>query len=320
MEFLISFGVFVASLAVIEAGYYGYRVVTDPERKKIRQRLRMISWSGEDVDVDLFLKKTLSEVPWLHQMLAKFRWTFSLSRLLEQADVKYPLGVFVLLSLVLAGAGIIGGQLFGMRFLTSLLLGFLFGAAPFSFIYMKKNKRMQKFQRQLPEAMDLMARALKAGHAFSGGLRMVADEMDEPICIEFDKLLAEINFGVAVPEALKNLSQRVDCPDLKFFVIAVVIQRETGGNLAEILENIAYLIRERFKLLGRIRVLAAEGKFSCYILLAVPFLIVLILSVLNAEYINLLFTDPIGHIMVAGALGMMGLGTVVMKKMIHIKV
>ena len=149
---------------------------------------------------------------------------------------------------------------------------------------------------------------------------MVVDELEDPIAVEFNKTLGEINLGVNVPEALKNLSNRVDCTDLRFFVISVIIQRETGGNLAEILENIAYLIRERFKLHGRIRVLSAEGKFSAIVLIGIPFLVALILSLFNPQYIRVLITDPLGNILVGLATFLMILGMVVMKRMIVIKV
>jgi tight adherence protein B len=166
----------------------------------------------------------------------------------------------------------------------------------------------------------MLARSLKAGQAFSGGLKMVADEFDDPIGPEFDKTLNEINFGVGVPEALKNLSSRVDCLDLSFFVISVVIQRETGGNLAEILENIARLIRERFKLYGRIRTLAAEGKFSAIILVALPFLLAFVLFLINPEYIGTLIKDPIGHVLIGIGLVLMIIGIFTMSRMIKIKV
>ena len=179
---------------------------------------------------------------------------------------------------------------------------------------------MEKFQKQLPDALDFIARALRAGHAFTGGLKMVADEMGDPVGTEFDKTLDEINFGIGIPEALKGLSNRVDCPDLKFFVISVIIQRETGGNLAEILDNIAHLIRERFKLFGRIRVLAAQGKLSAAILVALPFVVALGLSFVNPKYIGTLSTDPLGRILVIFALIMMAFGVFVMRRLIAIKV
>ncbi len=179
---------------------------------------------------------------------------------------------------------------------------------------------MAKFQEQLPDALDLIARALKAGHAFSGGLRMVAEEFGDPVGTEFRKTLDEINFGVGVDQAMKNLARRVDCADLQFFVVSVIIQRETGGNLAEILEKIAALVRERFKLYGKVRTLAAEGKLSAIILIALPFLIAFYFFLIQPEYISLLFRDPIGIAMLAGASIMMVIGVLMMRKMIQIRV
>jgi tight adherence protein B len=179
---------------------------------------------------------------------------------------------------------------------------------------------MAKFQEQLPDALDLIARALKAGHAFSGGLKMVADEFADPIGTEFEKTIDEINFGVATDMAMKNLAHRVDCPDLQFFVVSVIIQRETGGNLAQILEKIASLVRERFRLYGKVRSLAAEGKLSAIILLSLPPAMAGYFFLVQPEYIGLLFMDPFGIAMVVGASIMMVIGTYVMKKMIEIRV
>jgi tight adherence protein B len=241
-------------------------------------------------------------------------------RLLEQSGAQYPLGFFLLLSLLFVVVGFLVFSLATSNYLKLLPGAVFFGTMPFLYIYLKKGKRMQKFQRQLPDALDLVARSLKAGHAFSGGLKMVAEEFDNPVGVEFDKTMNEINFGVDVTEALKNLSNLVDCLDLNFFIISVIIQRETGGNLAEILENIARLIRERFKLHGRIRVLAAEGKLSAIILIALPFFVAFVISILNPEYIGTLITDPIGHILIAIAIIMMTLGIFIMIRMIKIKV
>jgi tight adherence protein B len=201
-----------------------------------------------------------------------------------------------------------------------VILALFLGVMPFLYLILLKQKRMAKFQEQLPDAMDLIARALKAGHAFSGGLAMVADEFSDPIGTEFRKTIDEINFGVGTDLAMKNLAHRVDCPDLQFFVVSVIIQRETGGNLAEILEKIASLVRERFKLYGKIRSLAAEGKLSAVILLILPPAIAVYLLLVQPEYIGLLFKDPLGIAMVVGAFIMMLIGTYVMKRMIEIKV
>ena len=321
MDILIGIGVFILTLILIEGGYYAVKRIQNPEKKEVLRRLRGLpSTNYENEIIDIMRRSMLSEVPWLNRVLLTFRWTDKLNRLLEQADTQSTLGVFVLLSIVLASAGFLIGSWLTSRFLLSIPLAIFGGTMPFLYIYFKKKRRMEKFQRQLPDALDLVARALKAGHAFTGGLRMVAEELGDPIGTEFEKTLNEINFGVGIPEALKNLPNRVDCPDLKFFITSVIIQRETGGNLAEILTKITSLIRERFKLQNRVQVLAAEGKLSAIILIAIPFVIALALSVLNPGYIKTLFIDPIGKILVAFAFIMMIIGIFVMKRMIQIKV
>jgi tight adherence protein B len=179
---------------------------------------------------------------------------------------------------------------------------------------------MDMFQRQLPEALDLMARALKAGHTFGGGMRMVANEFDAPIGPEFGKTLDEINYGMNVDRALSNLQVRVDCLDLKFFVVSVNIQRETGGNLAEIIAKIASLVRERFALYGKVKILSAEGRISAYILVALPFVLGGILYVVNPDYIGLLWTRELGQNMIWGAVISMVFGSFVISRIIKIKV
>jgi tight adherence protein B len=204
--------------------------------------------------------------------------------------------------------------------MVKFILPVILGSLPFFSVYLKKNRRMRKFGRQLPDALDLIVRALKAGHAFSSGLRMVADEFDDPVGPEFAKTMDEINFGVGVPEALINLSNRVDCPDIKFFVVSVIIQRETGGNLAEVLEKISHLIRERFKFYGRIRVLASEGKLSAIVLISLPFVICLMLLLVNPGFLEPLYTDPAGRLLIGAAVILMVMGIFIMKRMISIRV
>ena len=198
--------------------------------------------------------------------------------------------------------------------------GLFGGYLPFLLIRIKKKRRMGKFERQLPEALELIARTLRAGHSFSGGMKMVCDELNDPLAGEFQRTMDEINFGVSVPDAMKNLTARVDCTDLKYFVVSIVIQRETGGNLAEIIDSMAHIIRERFKLHGKIRVLSAEGRFSAVILCSLPFFLAFVFFILNPEFIKTLSEDPMGRDMVGGALIMMLLGILVMRRMIRIRV
>jgi tight adherence protein B len=321
MDLLIAIIIFILTLALIEGGYYALRKIRSREKREVLRRLRGYPTREYEREIiDIMRKSMLSDVPWLNRMLLSIRWTDKLSRLIEQSGTESTLGVFILLSIVLASGSFVIGLWVTSHVLLSLIIAFFLGIIPFFYIYLKKKRRMEKFQRQLPDALDLIARALKAGHAFTGGLKMVGDEMEEPVGTEFEKTLHEINFGSGIPEALKNLAQRVDCPDIRFFIISVIIQRETGGNLAEILGKIAYLIRERFKLQSRVQVLASEGKLSAIILIAIPFVITLALSVLNPVYVKTLFIDPIGKALVAFALLMMVIGIVVMKRMIEIKV
>lgn len=295
---------------------------SDKAERRVRERLQAMALTA-DIDaasVDLVLRETtMSEVPLFNRLLESMRWSANFSRLLYQADAKGSAGAYLLLCMLLAVIGVYAGSFSG-RLWVSAAGAIMLGYAPVWVLQGKKRKRMERFQKQLPEALDLMARALKAGHTFGGGMRMVADEFEAPIGPEFGKTLDEINYGMDVDRALTNLQARVDCPDLKFFVVSVNIQRETGGNLAEIIAKIASLVRERFALFGKIRVLSAEGRVSAYILVALPFILTGILYVVNADYIRLLWTRELGLNMVWGGVISMILGAVIIRRIIQIKV
>lgn len=321
MNIIIGIGIFVTVVLLIEAAYMGVRRLGESESRSIKKRLRTLSAGGDKlVEIDIVRKRILSEVPWLHRLLLKITRIRQLDRLLEQANTSSPVGFFILLSILLAAVVFAGGSMIHINLSILIIFAFLSASMPFLYLLLLKQKRMAKFQEQLPDALDLIARALKAGHAFSGGLKMVAQEFGDPIGNEFGKTLDEINFGVGVDQAMKNLAGRVDCPDLQFFVVSVIIQRETGGNLAEILEKIASLVRERFKLYGKVRTLAAEGKLSAGVLLALPPLIAFYLTIASPSYIELLFQDQIGITMVCFAAVMMLAGVIVMKRLITIRV
>jgi tight adherence protein B len=314
--------IFCISILIIELLFYAFRTVRNPDRARVKKELKKMASQkyGEQLP-DILRKKVMSEVPALNEILLRISGIERLDRLRYQANTKYNTGFFILLSLFFAGLGFAGFYLLQKTGLfLSVILGLLIGSLPAFYLYIKKNQRSKKFQAQLPEALDLMARSLRAGHAFSTGMNLAAEEFDDPLGTEFNITLSEINFGIGVAEALTNLAGRLDCADLRFFVVAVILQRETGGNLAEIMENIAHLIRERFKLHGRVQTLAAEGKLSMWILIALPFLIVAALFILNPNYIKQLIYEPVGRLMCAGALLMMFIGFLVMRKMVNIKV
>jgi tight adherence protein B len=243
-----------------------------------------------------------------------------LDRLLKQSNTQYNFGVFVLFTAALAITGYFGSIIITSNYIVSSVVGISFAVIPLLYLKRKKKKRMDKFQSQLPDGLELIARALRAGHAFTSGMKLAADEFDDPLGPEFEETLEEINFGVSVPDALKNLASRIDCPDLRYFVVSVILQRETGGNLSEIIESIAHIIRERYKLRGKIRVLSAEGRLSAVVLIAIPMCLVLVLRFINPEYIAPLYSEPEGRLIAGAALFMMVVGIFIIKRMIAIKV
>lgn len=324
MEFglIISIAIFITLILIMSGIILFVRGRWYSESTRVRKKLK-------DLSTETYTKQTIdlrrkvipfSEVAWLNQLLQSIPLLSNINRNLRQSGLKFPLGVFILTSLLLAFTGFFITSYVIKGSLIPIVLAAILSVIPYFYISMKKNSRLKRFGRQLPDALDLLARAVKAGHAFSGGLQMVADEFDDPIGGEFRQVLDEINFGVGVRDAMINLTERVDSMDLKFFVVAISIQLETGGNLAEILENSAHLIRERYKLYGRIRTLAAEGKLSAIILIAIPFFVGFAISFMNPGYINILFDDPIGRILIGASLFMMLIGIIAMKKIIAIKV
>jgi tight adherence protein B len=207
-----------------------------------------------------------------------------------------------------------------LPFLVALAPAVLLATAPAGYLYWLKSQRMKQFEQQLPEGLELISRALKAGHAFSVGLKLVGEEAADPIGIEFRRVFDEVSMGVALPQALQNMTERLDSVDLRFFVTAVLVQRETGGNLAEIIDGLAHLIRKRFELQLKIRALSAEGRFSGLILFFLPIALGILLFQLNPEYMGVLFSDPMGRTMVVGGSCLMVTGAFVIKRLVAIKV
>ncbi|MGD9608193.1 MAG: type II secretion system F family protein [Desulfovibrionaceae bacterium] len=300
------------------------RGLSDKSAKIMARRIEQLgaaqdAESGE-LAADIVKRHEMSGLLWLDRLLSRQAWSRRMDKTLAQADIRAPLGIFVLLSLVLASVGYLLSGAYVESVLVRLGLSLVLAMLPFKWIGRRKNKRMADFERQLPEALELVGRALKAGHTFSSGMGMVVGEFSDPIRIEFQKTLEEINFGVGVTVALDNLMDRVDCPDLNFFVVSVKIQNETGGNLAEVVENIALLIRERFKLKGRVRVLSAEGRMTAWVLCLLPFCVCGATQFLNPGYLDLLFSTPLGRMLSYLVLGMMTLGILVIRRMIRIDV
>lgn len=313
--------IFILCLLVIELTAYGIRIIQYPDRAEIKKRLRRsLTSESESEGSDIVKKMVLSDLPFLNQILSAFPGVDRLELLMRQANVKYTMSFFILLSLALALSGYLLGVILLKNPIFALLLGLAAASLPLLTLRMKKKKRIAKFEKQLPEGLGLIARALRAGHAFTSGMKLASEEFRDPLGPEFEETLDEINFGVSVPEALKNLAHRVDCPDLRFFVVSVILQRETGGNLAEIIEGLAQLIRERFKFRGKVRVLTAEGRLSAVVLVVIPFLLFLAISFLNPSFLTPLVSDPLGRAIIFIAIFMMIVGVFVIRRIIKVEV
>ncbi len=293
----------------------------DPEgrhKRRLNTRLRSLAGAGSDATG----AATLLRLQVLEKSFVSLKTFPTLRRvqnLLAQADVSWRLGTFVALSLLSGTVGL------GFAFLRWGPVGGRAGAGlglalPYKALACKKKRRLKKFERQLPDALDLLARGIKAGHAFTAGLQLVAEEMPYPLGLEFFRTFKEHSHGLELNAALNNLCRRVDLRDLRFFTTAVLIQRETGGNLVEILEKISGLIRERFKLRNQVKALTAEGRLSGLILVALPPVLFLFLYLINPDYQLLLINDPRGRIMAMVAVGFQVVGMLAIRKIVNIKV
>ena len=317
---------FVVGAGFVMGGYAaGSKVPQMLKLRKLEARLQEVSQPQERTDDEIGPKKlvkvkTSGPMPAIDRMLGGTERGSALSEWIDQSGMKVSLSGVLLVAFAL-GVVLAFVASAALRSRLGLPVGFAAGfAMPFFFISFKRGKRMRGFEEQFPEALDLIARALKAGHAFATGLKMVSDEMPEPVGPEFRKTFDEQNFGLPLKDALDNLTHRVPLLDVRFFATAVLIQRETGGNLSEILENLAHVVRERFKILRQVRVYTAHGRFTGYVLLALPAVLCIALAFINPDHMNLLFRERMGQMMLLGALVMQTIGYLWIKQVIKIEV
>lgn len=243
----------------------------------------------------------------------------NLRTFLQQADVPLTPTKFIVLSLAVAGLGVVLVPICQAPIIFAPL-GAIAGVLPIIGVHFKRKSRLAKFAKQLPEGLELISRALRAGHSLASGFKLVADEMGKPISVEFTRCYEAQNLGQALEQAIEEMTDRVPNLDLRFFATAVILQRQTGGDLAEILDKIGYIIRERFKLWGQVQALTGEGRLSGIVLLALPPVLAVVMLYLNPKYMMLLVTDPMGHQMLGGAIVMQIVGALVIRKIINIKV
>jgi tight adherence protein B len=318
---IIGIIIFIAAIAIIELLRYAFRHFNTVKRSRVKKRIEKYTFiESPNEELDILKKRVYSDVPFLNRLLHGIFFVRSLDRLIMQANAKLPIGFFILLSLLLLALGYWGLTVATTNKYLALVGGMCGFMVPFVYLRGLKASRIKKFQEQLPEGLDLIARSLKAGHAFTSGMKLAADEFPDPLGTEFHNALEEINFGVSTQQALTDLAARIDCPEIKYFTVAVILQRETGGNLAELLEGLANLMRKKVKFEGKVRALAAEGKLTAVILVIVPFLMAFYLELNTPGYLEVFFTHPIGKILLVSFSTLMIIGIVVLKKMVDIKV
>lgn len=313
--------VFVAVVLGLEGGFMLWNERRGPEAKRMEQRLRAASAGGHTAEQLTILKqRALGGSEGLQRLLLALPRVHSIDRILMQSGLTMSVVELLGLTLLLGATGLLLPLFTGRGLLIGIGLAVVLGSLPILYVLRAKATRLAKIESQLPDAIDLMGRAMRAGHAFPNALNMVGDEMAAPIGLEFRILFDEINYGVTLEDALLNLLSRVPSTDLQYFVVALLIQRQTGGNLAELLDNISAIVRSRIKLMGHIRTLSAEGKLSAWILSLLPFAAAFVINLVNPRFMTVLWTDPVGLKMVYAALFMIVFGIWWMTKIIKIRV
>lgn len=316
----------VVIFVVVAAGVFAAASLFDQRNERarlIKERLSEERKGPELVaqeELALIRDEQLSQIPALDNLLRRSARVSAVQKTLEQAGMAMRAGNFLGVS---ALAGIAATII--VYILTSkvefawvaMLVGFFL---PYSYVSFVRTKRFNKFDELFPQAIDTLARAVRAGHAFTTALEMISGEVGEPVSSEFRQLYEEQKFGMPVRDALMNLTERMPSVDVKFFVTAVMLQRETGGNLAEILDNLSYVIRERFKIQRQVRVYTAQGRLTMMLLMAMPPIIVAVMTALNPGFIRPLFSDPIGHTLLVAGITLQTVGYFVIRKIIRIQV
>jgi tight adherence protein B len=275
---------------------------------------------AEGGDSSLVRKQSTGALPGVERMAKSALKGSSFERWLEQSGMALSLSGCVLISLALGAAGAFGALLVSHRAWV-MPVGFAIGLCLLpALVRRRRTKRLDKFEEHFPEALDLLSRGIRAGHAFSAGMKMVADELPEPVGPEFKKAFEEQNYGLPLKESLNNLALRIPLLDVRFFSTAVLIQRETGGNLSEILDTLSNVVRERFKIRRQVRVHTAHGRFTGWVLMALPAFLAIALSFINPDHMKLLFEDRLGQMMVIASVVMQAVGFLWIKKVIKIEV
>lgn len=322
MALLLSLVTFVVVTVILALLWLS--IAPDSSQELIRRRMEAVRKAERrgsvSLGVQLVRDEMLSSVPLLHRLLMRWAWLTGFKDFIRQAGMKTKPGKILLLAAALALGAYVGMGFLSVPFPIPILAGIVAAMIPFIVIALKRRKRLHQFEEHFPEALDLLGRAVRAGHAFTTGLEMIGKESQEPISGEFRAAFEEQNFGLPLRDALLNLTERVPLVDVRFFVTALLIQKETGGNLAEILDGLSRVIRERFRIYREVQTRTAQGKLTAAILIAIPPLMALALGFLNPHYMEVLYKDPVGPKILAVAGTLQVIGSAILWKIIHIEV
>lgn len=318
---LISIAAFLGVMALVGAFAFGLREMGP---SKAEDRLELVTGKlGRGGKSEAIVKEEIIRESFdgLSGMLTRLTHRLgNLSLIFEQADSPIKPDVFFGLTLVCTVVGVVGAWAAGSPGPLFPVAGLTVGALPWGWLWWRRRGRFKKFAKQLPDALDLIGRALRSGHSLASGLHLVVEEMPAPIAAEFGMAYEQQNLGIPIEAALKDILKRMPNLDLKFFVTAVAIQRQTGGDLAEILDKISYVIRERFKIMGQVQALTGEGRISGVVLMALPIALFFAVYHLNPDYVMLLFTDETGRKMIGFAAVLQIAGALAIKKIVNIKI
>ncbi len=315
---LVSIAAFVAVAALVGAVAF---LMRDFGSSSVEDRLEVMTGRRRQEDAvtkDVLIREGMDGVTGLFGKFAQRLQRLTL--LFEQADSPIKPQMFFWMSVGTAIAGVVVGVIARAPIPLLPVCAMMSGTLPLLWLLWRRRKRFKKFAMQMPDAMELIARALRSGHSLASGLKVVVSEMPEPIAKEFGNAYEEQNLGVPIEAALKSMLKRMPNMDLKFFVTAVAIQRQAGGDMAEILDKIGYIIRERFKILGQVQALTGEGRISGVVLMALPIALFFAVYYLNPPYVMLLFTEELGRKMIATAAVLQILGAIAIKKIVNIKI
>lgn len=294
------------------------------ESKKIAQRLRESSGrmtADRNSDIrESIIRRSQTPTTAITQALANLRFAANLQTMLEQANIQWTATTFMINLLGLSAVGYITCHFLKVALWISICVPVALLILPILYVFIRRNMRINKFMHQLPDVFELMSQALRAGHSLASAILVVSQQMPDPVGTEFARVFHEQNLGIKIEDALKGLGRRIALMDVRFFVTAVLIQRQTGGDLAEVLDNISGVIRDRIKLFGTVKALTAEGRLSGWVLLALPIVVFILELVINPDYANILLEEPIGQYMLIGAGVAQLLGLAMIQKIVNIKV